>query len=1233
VAVQGTPEEVWQALAEACGLAGDKPPADHVEAWLERITAEPDDEEAHEMLEQGLATLCENKEWERFVAALINKVELEPDAKEQAADLYEAAMVLDKELAASDRAFPVLMMALRLTPDDAELLIDAKRVAQSAGQTQELYAELAEIEKETAEGPLGTTIALSVARLLADDPARLDEAIAAFQRLLDRDPGQAEAFAGLEALLRKAERWDALATLLGKAAQRDPGNAEIAAKLEELFELTKQNTPLVELLTDRLAQQPDDQQTMAKLEALHEKKQDWEKLVALHESALERNPDDREALGKLEEIYQQTEQWPALAALYQKQLDKDSGDAAVIAKLEDLYRKSEQWQALAAHLQHQAEQKTTDEARPLQLECARIFLEKLADTAAALAVARAFLPGDVPAAEEIVAKCVERDPENPAPLLAMAELARDKGDYLRAAKFFLDAAGHTQNPLELGRLFTEAGTIHLEKLEDEARAIECLEGALAADPEEVNAAGKLCAVHEKHGDWAKLEPLLDLLVRKTEDEKGKCDLYQRQARCARKLGKLDKAAGALAAATGLDRQAYPLARDLADLHVEREAWAEARAEYERAKGLLPVEVDKVELASLYEQIARCALETEDDGAAVRSYEEALAVQPGKRSLLEALIELRTERGEWKEVVALERKLLPLAASDEERARLLEGIGDHLQEKQQDWPAAMDAYRQVLVLEPERRQVLYKTLDYFTSEKQWPDAIATLGRLVALESEAAGRAKLSYTVAAIYRDELKDSAKAVEQFSKVLDDSPLYPKAFEAIEKLLGEAKDWKALERAYRKQIKRLPPDAPAEMKLHLWDGLADVALKLHDKESAMLTMEVALKLDRDNFGRQERLAKMYFDMGPSQADKAIAQHQHLLLHKPDRLESYKALAALFFQAGAHDKMWCVAGAMTYLGKADPPLRALYENYRPTQTAAIAGHLAGELWRKVVHPEENPYLDALFALLSPAIAMTTAQPQKVLGIDKKDRIDLSTDTWPYAPALRYVANTIESTVPDVFIKRDAAGTVSLVNLKDKNTLAPALVVGIGFGQLTSQSEVVFDLAKRMVQLRPERFPRFALATGAALEIAVRAGLQIGGSPIGMGAHGEEVNKMAKHLDSLLAAPLRAELKVLAKRYVEACGTELDIAKWVIASDLTASRAALALCGDIVAAGRMLAIEPTGTTPLSVSERMNDLLPYFVSEDHFAVRAALGLQVNLAPPSEPAGQRTRRMSHMQIKTQG
>ena len=105
--------------------------------------------------------------------------------------------------------------------------------------------------------------------------------------------------------------------------------------------------------------------------------------------------------------------------------------------------------------------------------------------------------------------------------------------------------------------------------------------------------------------------------------------------------------------------------------------------------------------------------------------------------------------------------------------------------------------------------------------------------------------------------------------------------------------------------------------------------------------------------------------------------------------------------------------------------------------------------------------------------------------------------------------------------------------------------------------------------------------------------------------------------------------------MEARGDRLDLLGWIVASDLTAGRAALALCGDLGAAARVIAVEPSGQSPLSARERINDLLAFSVSEDHFAVRAALGLHVNLTPPPPEAGSLAtatrRRMSHVQIKS--
>ena len=64
---------------------------------------------------------------------------------------------------------------------------------------------------------------------------------------------------------------------------------------------------------------------------------------------------------------------------------------------------------------------------------------------------------------------------------------------------------------------------------------------------------------------------------------------------------------------------------------------------------------------------------------------------------------------------------------------------------------------------------------------------------------------------IARDEANDPELAVEKFNAALDDAPFTPRAFDAIDKLLTDRKDWKNLARAYRRQLKRMGDDASAD--------------------------------------------------------------------------------------------------------------------------------------------------------------------------------------------------------------------------------------------------------------------------------------------------------------------------------------------------------------------------------------------------------------------------------------
>ena len=1237
VALDASLEETLTTLAEICGQPGHKPADEEAETWLELFLADPADQEAHDGLDRALAHLRQSKEWERMVGIMISRAEVIHEATSQAAALREVALLLDRELGATDRAYPVMMAALRLQPGDADLLAIAKRMAEKTGQWDDFTKEVAALEHQGADAADSTQIALGMARVCARDTARIDEAIAAFSKVLDRDPQNPEALAELENLYRTGERWVPLRALYEKMLARDPNSNAAFAKLEELLRKTEQWAPLTSLLEKELARNPADPAAAAKLEELYRKTEQSKALVDLLRKSLARNPTDGATFAKLEQLYRATEQWKPLIEMLEALTARDPANVEGLAKLEELYRKTERWTLLCDLLEMRAQRKGDPElARGLRMERAGLLLDKLKDVESALVVAKGFAAEDPGAAEALYLRALDGDHDNPAALAALAELCSRKGEFERAAKFALAGAEKTQNPMEKGRLWAEAGILALDRLDDPEGGLDLLARAVAADPEQVSAAERLAKLREARQEWLPLEPLLDMLLRRApaQDDATRAILHERVARCARHLGKLDKAMANLDAATRLAPHSLTLAQASADLHFEREAWPEAGAAYERVYSLGQASLTGPERALLCVRLAACAERVADSDAVLRYREEAAALEPHERSHWEALIALRTTRQEWREVVDLRRKQLALVSDEEERAQLWDAMGDILRDKLNDSAEAVACYTKALAVQPDRRQTLYKMLDHYSHGKQWAKAVETLEKVSALETEPAIRARARYTLAAICRDEIKDASKAVAVFTQVLEDDPMFLRAFDAIERLLSEGRQWKDLARAYRRQLKRMPAEAPLELKLRLWDALAAVAIKyLKNRESAVLALEVAASLDRDNFVRQEQLAQMYHESGPSAVGKTIAQHQLLISKKPDRVASYQALAPLFYQMGAHDRMWCVAAALVYLGKADPPLASFYEGYRPTQLPTVGGKMNEELWRKILHPSEDPYIGALLALLAPAIAMSSANPHKAIGVERAERVDLSGSAWPHAAALRYVANTIEAPLPDVFLKKDAPGTVSIVNLKDKNALTPALVVGPGFEQWTRQSEVIFDLAKRMVLMRSERFPRFALGTPALLEIAVRAGLALGGCAIGNGAHGSEVDKMAKQLDPLLSSALRAELKVVAKKFVEARGDKLDLPSWIVAADLTAGRAALALSGDLGAAARVITGEPSGQSPLPARERINDLLAFSVSEDHFAVRAALGLHVNLTPPAPESapGSAKRRMSHAQIKT--
>lgn len=1203
VAGDGDVEDALRALAEAWREieAAAPPPDEDVEAWLELWSREPESSAPIEALGRAEQGLRDSRDWDRLLALHLGRAELHPDRSQQVASLREAARILEDELGTPARAYPVLVTALRFEPESVQLVEDLKRLARKADLWDEFVRDYGGFVQEIVDPTDSARHVLELARIYAGDEARQSDAIGSFEKVLGINPDNPEALAGLEVLYRRGERWRELARILDERAKRASSGNEARSLWRQRADLLRDRLndgpAAIEAYEALVTDDSSDREALLALEALYTAAGRDEDLLYTLERLVEvaRTDDERRQLlrrlgagrARAEGPDRAFEAWEKAFALGER-------GEEVLQALARAYEDRRRWADAVAVLDRWVETRDggTGRADLLARVGALLMDPDKAD--------------DPAAAEQRFAQALETEPGHRAALAALATLCRRKGDHLRAAKFLLESESRTGNPLDKARLLFEAGTLYAEPLEDEERAMDLFRRALDADPEHVGAGERLAAFLEGKGDLRAAEPVLDMLVRKadTSDPNRAADLHCRLAACALSLGKPDKALRAYEAARALTPEAKAVLEPLAALRFDRQEWAEALPLLQALRRV--TEAEGPAPVPFLLRMGKCTAALGDPDAALEIYAEALERDDKQVSVHEAIAAAHAAKGDWVAVVGDKRKLAAVVEG-EDRVRIIEEIGEIWLEKIKRPSQAIAAFEEALELQPSRRQALHRLLDLYTEHKHWPFAANTLARLCALETAAPVRAKYNYASAVIHRDELRSPDEAVALFNKALDDDPSMSKAFDAAERICADAGDFKGLVRLYRKMIKRLPPEGQTDLRRRLWAGLAEAATKAEDGEAALVALEVSASLEPDNLERHEQLARIYIESGPASADKAIAVHQHIVARQPDCVSSYQALAALYQQTGQFDKLWCAAGALAFMGQADYTLQSFWERHRSAEVPVALSKLNDDLWRKIVHPDEDPYIDALFALLAPALAMTCAQPHQAIGVRRGDRVDLSGNDWFPAVALRYVSTRMEIPLPDVFVKQNEPHASIVQNLRDKAGLAPALVLGQGFTQWSTQWEVVFDLGKRMALLRNERFPCVALLTPAALDIGVRAALALGGCPIGSGPHNGEIDRTTRLLGELVPKPLAEQLAVVARKFTEARGTTIDVAAWRTAADLTAARAAFVISSDLPAAARVLAAEPSGVSALSAQERLGDLLAFSVSEQHFAVRHALGLQ--------------------------
>jgi len=615
------------------------------------------------------------------------------------------------------------------------------------------------------------------------------------------------------------------------------------------------------------------------------------------------------------------------------------------------------------------------------------------------------------------------------------------------------------------------------------------------------------------------------------------------------------------------------------------------------------------VAEIWYRLGITARALGDDKKAENALRRALEKEPAHEATLQAMVELGGQRGDWKMVVEAKRVQVE-RAPDVMKAKLLDEIGDIQRGKLKDVGAAIGAYLEAQRVfattgQPSGHVLLHKLLDAYSEQKQWRRAVEILDALAGLETSPSRRTKYWYAAAVIARDELADTEVAVERFSSALDDGPQTPKAFDAIDKLLTDAHDWKGLARAVRKHLKRLGDDAPHDLVLAMWTRLGDLYLDhLNNTELAIEAFEIAAQLEPDSQQRHEQLADLYLEAGESRRADAITELQALLTFAPDRVEVYKTLSNLYKEEGEIDKAWCLAQALVFLGAASPEERALYQKYRPAQFIPATRRLTEELWGKaIIDRREDRAVGAIFASTLGALANTTAQQPAAFGLDLKARVDLDNDGRLPARVVKYAAGVL-ALDPAPMVWFDSGDGLRVANTVDKGKLAPSLLVGAKDSARTDERELAFEIGKRLAYLRPERFVTFALGSVPKIEGAFLAALLASGTQV---EASDEAKKLSITLKQTVPTQLLEQVAVLAGKIGARLGNGL-VTGWRSATDLTANRVGLILANDLETAAKVIATETSSTSTLPVKERLRELLAFAASEQYFQVRRHLGLTV-------------------------
>ena len=435
-----------------------------IEQYKTVLRTDPENKDARDALRR-LYTQTES--WNALVEILRQELERTPvtEPAARAALLREIGGVYRDKVKNDAALVTVLTQVVQLDEHDVDAVRELTRVYEALGRWRDLLQyqqRLAELSTDREEK---TSLYRAAARRWVEQFSNVQNAVAAYEALLEVDGSDEEAQSKLKELYLKRRSWPQLYALYERQLATMQGNSP--AKIELLTEMAK-------LAAERL-----DRGAAA---------------ISLQKQILELDP---QAAGVLDALEKQAER------------EKDFGTVAEV-------------------LERRIDAAADDPARLLSLQkLGAVYAERLKDPAAAARTWRRVLtlsPGHAKALRVLRESYVAANDWD-----GLEELYASQSDWEGLVDFLSGAADKATEPQVKLDISFRAARIFEDRLHAPERATRSYERVLSVSPQDARAAAALVPIYEKEEKWSRLPALYEVLLAASEDDFEKIAIVRKLA--------------------------------------------------------------------------------------------------------------------------------------------------------------------------------------------------------------------------------------------------------------------------------------------------------------------------------------------------------------------------------------------------------------------------------------------------------------------------------------------------------------------------------------------------------------------------------------------------------------------------------------------------------------------------------------------------------------------------------